>query len=165
MSDGNIEASLDAVSRALDHFAESLERGGFAAGAETYGKMAEVIVGQWLWAETSNATWLAPRFARVAQLAGRVDDQLRPYVEAMGRIRALEGMIAESASHPASEIGRAIIGTLSQAARPLTVAELRAAIGASTSAVRRELRDLVAGDVIEQVDGRVRRFVLADAHA
>jgi hypothetical protein len=155
----NVEASLDAVVRALDHFATSLERGGFSAGAEPYGRMAEVIIGQWLWAEQNNASSLVPEFARVARLAARVDDQLRPYVNSMQKIRALEGLIADKVGLQPDSPSAAIVAALTQAARPMSAAELRAATGASINVVRRELKQLTDRNIIAQVEGRARRFV------
>ena len=62
MSRANLTESINAVEQALEHFAGSLERGGFQAGAPAYRQMATLMVGQRIWALGSIIIWRSRRF-------------------------------------------------------------------------------------------------------
>jgi hypothetical protein len=156
----NVEQSLSAVEQALQHFASSLERAGFAAGAATYRQMADIIVGQWMWAEENGAWDLRPRFLRIADLAATITDQLRPYVEAMDQLRGLRGLAAELWGIEAGSIAQRIMDALLAADRSMTSTELKQATGASTVVLRRELNSLVEKGLVARVGGTRGRFVL-----
>jgi hypothetical protein len=144
VSRANVGSSLDAVELALEHFSASLDRAGFRDGAAAYRQMADVIVGQWMWAEERGDRELQPRFLRIAALAGLVADQLRPYVGAMDRLRGIRGLAADAWGIEAGSVAEQVVEALAAADKGLTISELRRATGASTMALRREL-DALAG--------------------
>ena len=157
MSRQNVVASLDAAEQALGHFAASLDQAGFRAGAEAYGQMASVLIGQWVWVADTPERDLDARFDRVADLAESIGSQLRPYVESMDRLTALRGLVAEKAGVAPPTMTSRILEALAAAERPLSVLELRAATRESTSQIREALRRLVeAGHVVAAVGTRQR---------
>jgi len=164
VSRSSVEASLDAVERALRDFRSSLERAGFAAGAATYRQMADIIVGQWRWTEESGLRDLESRFLQIAILAGNVGEQLRPYVEAMDRLRGLRGLVMERWGVQPGSVAGGVLGALMDADGGLTSVELARSTGAPTVALRSELIALVERGLVVQ-DGVRGRFALSGAPA
>jgi hypothetical protein len=158
MSRDNVQSSLDAVEQALEHFATSLDRAGFAEGAASYRQMADVIVGQWIWVEERGARDLQPRFLRIAELAGSVADQLRPYVGAMDRLRGIRGLAADAWGIAPGSVAEQIVNVLMTSERGLTANELRRATGAPAAALRRELDGLVDQGLVTRASGSRGRF-------
>lgn len=157
MSRQNVIASLDAAEQALGHFAASLDQAGFRAGAEAYGQMASVLIGQWVWVADSTERDLDTRFARVADLAESIGGQLRPYVETMNRLVALRGLVAEKAGAAPPTMTARILEALAAAERPMSILELRAATREPTSQIRLAVGRLVdAGHVAVAVGSRQR---------
>jgi hypothetical protein len=159
----NVEASLDAVEQALEHFVSSLDRAGYANGAAAYRQMAEIIVGQWAWAQQNDAGDLVGRFLRVADLAANVGDQLRPYVGAMDQLRALRGLAAAAWGIEAGSGAEKIVAALGTAREGMTSSELRRATGLSTVALRSALNDLIDKGAVARSNGARGRFALAGA--
>lgn len=161
MTRTTVEQSLDAVEEALSHFVASLERAGFSAGSDSYRKMANVVLAQWLWVEDEDQRDLEPRYLRVAELANSVAVMLTPYVVAMRRLSALRGIIEERwGVNPNSTAGR-IISTLASSIQPMSVAELRDAAGMTSTTARQALQELVEEGMVTQVGDRRRRYALA----
>ena len=100
MAEENIAESLAAVEKALEHFNTSLIRSGFADGAASYQKMAEIIVGQWMWASSQGIDQHNDRFRRVAALATEIHEQLLPYVEGMRKLALLRELVPEPKPEP-----------------------------------------------------------------
>jgi Fic family protein len=159
----NVEASLRAVEQALKHFVSALEQAGFANGAAAYGQMADIIVGQWMWAQENDARDLQLKFLRISHLAARVSDQLRPYVGAMDQLRGIGGLAAELWGIEAGSMAQRIVNALIAADGGLTLAELRQATGASTATLRRELSSLAEKGLVAKGNGARGRFVLVGA--
>jgi hypothetical protein len=159
----NVEASLDAVERALAHLAESLDRAGFVAGASAYQQMSDVVLGQRVWAESEGLHDLRPRFYAVASLAGRIHDALDPYVVVMRRLRLLEMLEADVVSEDAPpSLADAIVRALRASADGLTATALGRAVGVPSSAVKDEIVALVAEGVVERRGTSSRpRYVVA----
>jgi MarR family len=159
----NLAESLDAVEQALEHFAGSLERGGFAAGAPAYRQMAALMIGQRLWASEHRVTELDERYLRVAELALEIYGQLRPYVEVMEQLATLDELTKSAGVSP---LGRRILDHLVQSAKPLSATALRAAVGGSRSLVTRELASLAERGLVERHVRRSRvTWVVAGASA
>jgi hypothetical protein len=159
----NVQASLDAAERALGHFASSLDQAGFGAGAEAYGQMASILIGQWVWVADQPEQDLDARFDRVADLAETIGGQLRPYVETMDRLVALRGLVAERrGTAPATGSAR-ILEALAAADRPLSVLEIRAATREPTTTIRRELSRLVDAGHVVLAGGARPRYGLAES--
>lgn len=154
MSRENLESSLNAVETALEHLNNALVRGGFEAGAANYRKMADIIVGQRIWATENGVSEFDPRFRRVAELAERINDQLSPYCFVMERLGALGPMTDEAA--PKSPLEANIIGVLRQASSPMSTTAIRGAVGAATKAVKLALQALVQDGVIRQTGSSSR---------
>ena len=162
MSRRNVVTSLDAAEQALGHFAASLERAGFEAGADPYRQMASVLIGQWVWVAETPERDLDARFARVADLAESIGGQLRPYVETMDRLTALRGLVAEKSGTTPPSMPSRILEALAAADRPMSVMELRGATRESTAQIRQALAGLVdAGQVVAAVGTR-QRFSLPE---
>lgn len=163
MSRLSVVQSLDAVETALSHFDDSLQNAGFADGAGTYMQMADVVLGQWLWVEETNQRDLEPRFVRIAELAQSVAHQLAPYVEAMQRLSALEGLAADRwGIEPSSPTGH-VLGALAAAAEPMSLRDLGTATSVPASALRRALEDLVDAERVARVSDRGTRYVLSSS--
>ena len=157
MSEEHIVRSLAAVEEALSHFERSLTASGFEAGAASYRKMAEVVVGQWLWVDAQELTEYNERFRHIATLAARVHEQLLPYVTAMRQLAALQELVPppppELPVDPDSPAGRVFLA-LRDAPRPLSITALRRQLGGTTRALRETVSALVeAGLVTERRAG------------
>lgn len=160
MSRPNVETSLEAVEQALTHFATSLDRGGFAAGADAYRQMADVVVGQWLWVEEEGVRDLEPAFRRIAKRAGEVSAQLEPYVESMRRLGALRGLIEERWGVDVDGPPGKVVELLMQSEQPLTATEVRTATGLRSAEVRQVLGELVERELVTKVGDRRPRYGL-----
>jgi hypothetical protein len=161
VSRDNVRTSLDAVETALEHFATSLDRAGFADGAASYRQMADVIVGQWLWAEERGARDLQPRFLRIADLAGSVADQLRPYVGAMDQLRGIRGLAVDAWGIEPGSVAERIVNALVGTDSGMTMRDLRLATGVPTGTLRRELDGLADRGLVAKAEGTRGRFSLA----
>jgi len=161
MSRANVEHSLDAVEQALTHFAASLERAGFGAGADAYRQMAHVVVGQWLWVENANERDIEPRYLRIAELAETVAAQLTPYVEAMQQLRSIRGLVEERwGVDPDSTSGR-IVAALTSSRRPMSLTQSTSVTREPFAEVKRALLDLTdRGLVRKTVIGSRVKFTL-----
>ncbi|MGE0228741.1 MAG: hypothetical protein AB7I38_01095 [Dehalococcoidia bacterium] len=142
---GNIRATVSTAEAVLAHFEQSLRDAGFADNAQSYTQLAETLIGQRLWAESSG-TAADARFEAVAVHARAIHALLLPYVEAFYRMAALgaPSLLNESASaaeavtqHETSATPEAlddplaprILEALARAERPLSVTALRAELG------------------------------------
>ena len=147
MAEENIAESLAAVEKALEHFNTSLIRSGFADGAASYQKMAEIIVGQWMWASSQGIDQHNDRFRRVAALAAEIHEQLLPYVEGMRKLALLQELVPEPKPEPPfppdSRPAR-ILEMLAAAPRPMSMTALRKEVGGSSSVLKKELAELVS---------------------
>ena len=161
MSRQAVSSSLDAVEQALEHFVASLDRAGFADGAGAYRQMADVVIGQWMWAEQTGARDLQPRFLRIASLAGNVAEQLRQYVSAMEQLRGLRGLAGDAWDIEPGSTTERIVESLASSAGGMTMSELRQVTGASTVALRRELDRLVGKGIVGRPAGPRGRYLLA----
>ncbi len=161
----NVESSLAAVEEALTHLTRSLEQAGFAEGTNAYRKMTDIVMGQWFWGDSIGAKALEPRFGRIAGLAGTIVGYLTPYVDLMSRLAAIRGLLWERwAIEPESAAGK-ILTALMDSGAPMAVDELRWATNITNSAVRREIRNLIANAMVADVGGRPSRFVLLAMNA
>lgn len=86
--EGSILATVSTAEAVLTHFERSLIDAGFAEGAESYTRLADTLIGQRLWAESSGTASRAP-FSAVAARARAIHALLLPYVEAFGRLSVL----------------------------------------------------------------------------
>lgn len=86
--EGNIVATVSTAEAVLRHFERSLIDAGFAEGAESYTRLADTLIGQRLWAESSGTASNAP-FGAVAARARAIHALLLPYVDAFGRLAVL----------------------------------------------------------------------------
>jgi len=150
MSESNLRQSLEAAEQALAHFNRSLAESGFEAGAASYQKMADILIGQWLWAEEQQLDDYNERFRQLAALAGRVHEQLLPYVEAMRRLTTLAELVPPPSPPVAPDSReRRILATLRKAPRPLSATALRKEIGGSTQRLRKTMQRLIDDGLVE----------------
>jgi DNA-binding transcriptional ArsR family regulator len=84
----NVSASVEAASQALSQLHQSLGRGGFAEGAAAYERMAELLLTQYMWAESQDAP-LQEEFEALGDIARRIFSLLEPYTTAMKRLAVL----------------------------------------------------------------------------
>lgn len=154
MSRENLTQTLDAVEQALDHFAESLRRGGFEAGAPAYRQMAALVIGQRLWATEHGLTQLDEDYLRVAALAEEIRAQLSPYVEIMEQLGALAGLTPNTAG--LTPLGKRIFEILEHAPKPMSATAVRSQTGGTSAAVRRELAELVERGLVKRSAQRSR---------
>lgn len=148
MSSGNVDQTLAAVKEALNHFAESLARSGFAAGAGSYRQMAGIVVGQQQWAQAQGIDHFDARFREIAHLALDVHRQLHPYVHAMEQLGALLHLLPPPPRFPPDTIEGRIVAHLAAARRPLSTTQIGSALGFSNSVTRRTLQSLEEADVV-----------------
>ncbi len=147
MSRKNLAESLDAVETALSHLAGSLEAAGFAAGAATYRQMADVVIGQRMWAAEHGIDAFDEQYGRVGQLATKVYEYLAPYVEVAARLAALKQL---PSSEELPDLGERLVAALEEAGRPLPATRLGSLVGAPTSEVRKQLDELAAAGHVER---------------
>ena len=90
--DSHVAHSVEASIGALEQLAASLRAGGFAEGAASYQRMAEVLVAQRMFHEPEAAAALDPlaaRFDHLGSLARDVFELLEPYTSAMRRLASI----------------------------------------------------------------------------
>ena len=157
MSHENIVQCLDAVEQALEHFAGSLEKAGFAAGAVPYTRMTDVILGQALQLQGNNEQVLNERFRQIVTLASRVHEQIHPYATAMERLLVLQEIVPPPvADVPPDSLAGQIVAVLAQTDRPLSVTAIRSAVGKGTRTLRAELKDLIDSGIVKQTGSTSR---------
>ena len=174
MARQNLESSLGAVESALSVLAGSLEQAGFAAGADAYRQMADVIIGQRLWAEENDITDYDARYVEVGRLATRIFQCLSPYADVAVRLSALTGLAgaaddrgdradelaevdeqagldieSEADSSPGEDLSQAILAVLRSTDEALAATRIGAEVQASTSTVRQELAALTERGLVE----------------
>ncbi|MEZ4553149.1 MAG: MarR family transcriptional regulator [Dehalococcoidia bacterium] len=161
---GNIRATVATAEAVLAHFEQSLRDAGFADNAQSYTQLAETLIGQRLWAESSGIAADA-RFEAVAVHARAIHALLLPYVEAFYRMAALgaPSLLEQSAPETASEreanaapstlddpLAARILEALARAERPLSVTALRAELQVPKSELVGGLDRLSASGHIER---------------
>jgi hypothetical protein len=149
VSASEVRASLQAVSSALDHFARSLEAAGFDDGADTYSRMADVVLGQRAWAESEGVGNLKDEFRQIGALATRVRSSLEPYVDSMSRLASLSSVESWEGVEPDSTEER-VLATLSRIGRPLSATAIGSAVDEPTSRVRAVLEELERSGLIKR---------------
>lgn len=142
--------SLDAVEQALSHLLSSLKAGGFAEGAQTYHRMADVIVAQFMWMSHHRGVTAVEAYRQVIGLAIEVHALLEPYVATMSRLGALAELLEPDRPDSESLSGR-ILAALAAEGRPQSITGIRKRVDASSSDVRRELGSLIESDHVENV--------------
>ena len=162
----NIVATVSTAETVLAHFEQSLLAAGFADGAQSYVRLADTLIGQRLWAETSGMASDA-RFAAVATHARAIHALLLPYVQAFERLTALaaptllSGAGASSPAIPASleamgavldhdALAQRVLKALDDAKRPVSTTALRAALGVSKRELLAALDRLFEAGEIER---------------
>jgi hypothetical protein len=161
----NVAQSIDAVERALTHFNNSLRTAGFADGASAYQQMTDVVLGQWLWVEETDQRDLEPGFLRIAKLAQSVAHQLIPYLEAMQRLTALQGLVGERWGIVSDSPGARVVGALADSVQPMSLADLHTATGLPTATLRRTLEPLVQARRIVRLGDRTPRYGLGTSRS
>ncbi len=156
MSRNNVNQSLDSVELALRHFATSLEKAGFQKGAAAYQKMAAVVVGQRLWANSEGIDEFDDRFRRVAALAEDIRSNLAPYVEVMEKLRVIAELVDTPVLIASEPVSARILAVLKDANRPMSQTAIRSAVGDNVSMIRRELSKLVKRGVVEKTGSSSR---------
>lgn len=148
MSADNIEQTLLAVNNALHHFATSLARSGFAAGADSYRQMAAIVVGQQLWASEQGIDGFDKHFREIATLAIEVHRQLQPYVHAMEQLGALLELVPPPPRYPPDSIEGRVISHLASVRRPLSTTQIGSALGVASTTIRRILNDMNREEIL-----------------
>jgi hypothetical protein len=158
----NIVATVSTAEAVLAHFEQSLVAAGFGEGAQSYVRLADTLIGQRLWAETSGMASDA-RFTAVANHARAIHALLLPYTEAFERLAVLAAptLLGDdvSLSVPDEPVGAAFehdpltlraLEALDAATRPLSTTALRAELGVSKTELRAALDRLFEAALIER---------------
>jgi hypothetical protein len=154
------------VREALEHFALSLERAGFREGAEAYTRMANVIMGQRVWAASHGLTRLDDRFREVGTLAGRIYQQLQPYVESMSKLMALQGLVEQEASRGSLELERRILAELEGRRQATSAKAIARALAVDPDSVRGTLDRLVESGLLKaRTTGDQSKYRLASSRS
>jgi len=141
---GNIVATVATAEAVLAQFRQSLVQAGFAEGALPYTRLADTIIAQRLWVESSGMAAEA-RFRAVGVHARALTELLQPYVEAFQRLSALAGAgLLEEAGTPDApgsdtpgtdaaggapdKAGESVLAALADAGRPLSFTAVRDAV-------------------------------------
>lgn len=154
----HVTSSVDAATAALEQLAGSLRRGGFAEGAPSYQRMAEVLVAQRLLHDGIDDP-LSARFEQLGGLAREVFELLEPYTSAMRRLAAM------AAERPDERAVAAIRAQLERRGRRgATASVLTRAAHVPRETTERVLAALVAdGTVVRRGTGDVQFYRLATA--
>lgn len=143
--------SLNAVEQALSHLLVSLKTGGFGEGAQTYERMADVIIAQFMWMSDNRNAAEVETYRRVIELATDIHALIEPYVATMSRLGALSDLLDPvSSPDPESLTGR-ILTVLAAEHHPQSITGIRKRVEASPSTVRRELHSLIEANRVEGV--------------
>lgn len=162
MSSDNIAQTLGAVSTALEHFADRLDRAGFGEGVPAYQKMSKVVIGQQQWAAERGLHDFDQRFCELAKLAAGIRQHLEPYVEAMSRLEALAGLVSMTQENPEEleSSDTTVLSALLEAGRPQSLTQVSTATSMPTRFVRIALEHLMdTGAVRAARSGGRRRYV------
>lgn len=164
MSRENLAQSLDAAQTALTHMADQLARGGFKDGAASYTEMANIILGQRMWAQSEEIPDFDGQFEDIAELASRIHEHLAPYCAAMEKLRALAGLASQD--DDLDPLDRQMIQTLEAARKPMTATAVASATRSPSADVRRRLINLSEREVIQKIGSPSRpRFAIAGHEA
>jgi hypothetical protein len=86
----HVADSVEAAITALEHLAASLREGGFAEGASSYQRMADVLLAQRVFYAAGGGSELpTERFDHLGEVAREVYELLEPYAGAMRRLAAM----------------------------------------------------------------------------
>lgn len=142
----NVKATLATAVQVLEHFQQSLRKSGFVEGAESYGRMADTLIGQKMWS-ASRALDTDAEFATIASLARSIHEMLAPYSHSMLRISGL-GPAAAVPAPTAAPVDAAdalrlrILNVLGATRRPVSLTALRTQCGCDRRALGAELAAL-----------------------
>ncbi len=174
--EANIVDTVATVEKVLAQFEKSLVDAGFADGAQTYVRLADTVIGQRLWAESSGMAAEA-RFEAVAGHARAIHAMLTPYVDAFRRLGAIGAASllddggagdggagggaagAGATDSPVDPVGAAVLAELDRAGRPLSATALRAALGIDKRALATALDQLAATGHVQRTESSGRVIV------
>lgn len=131
---GNIVATVATAEGVLAQFRDSLVQAGFAEGAVPYTRLADTLIAQRLWVESSGMAAQA-RFQAVGVHARAITELLQPYLDAFQRLSVLaaprlvvdegdSGTDAAPGEEP-DEASERVLRALEAAGRPLSLTALR----------------------------------------
>lgn len=168
----NIVSTVATAETVLVQFEQALVQSGFLAGAEPYTRLADTLLGQRIWVESSGVPADA-RFHAVGARAQTIYSMLLPYTEAFRRISALaapsfgderapendgdgigDGDVTATADDP---LEAGILAAIDAAGRPLSSTALRAALDVPKAQLMDAVDRLVASGRAERhtTSGRV----------
>lgn len=166
----NIVSTVATAETVLVQFEQALVQSGFLAGAEPYTRLADTLLGQRIWVESSGVPADA-RFHAVGARAQTIYSMLLPYTEAFRRISALaapsfgderalenevggDGNVTATADDP---LEAGILAAIDAAGRPLSSTALRAALDIPKAQLTEAVDRLVASGRAERhtTSGRV----------
>lgn len=166
MSRVNVEQTLASVIKALQHFADSLDRSGILEGQIAYRDMARIIITQRLWARNEGLDDLTPRYRQVATLANKIHGLMAPYVEVMEMLRFLDADdvgVSNGEENPAADehhettLEENIIAVVRSRPQPMSATAIRAVVRVSTRKLSDVLSAMVATGVLNAVESKSRR--------
>lgn len=160
MSEENLAQSLGAAGEALEYLVASLERAGFGDNAPAYEKMAEVLVGQRMWAEEQGIHRFDTEFHKVGGLGRRLRELIDPYGRMARTLIALLDMVETPPPLPPDTPEAIVLVAMGDETLSMTAISSRCEF--TTSQVRRMLAALVeSGTVVERRSGSRTRYQLA----
>lgn len=160
MSEENLDQSLSAAREALGYLVASLERAGFGDNSPAYEKLAEVLVGQRLWAEQNDVDRFDADFRVIGELSVRLDQLIAPYARMARSLSALEQMAAQPPRFAPDTAEGEVVRAIGDRVASLTA--ISTACTLSTREVRRVLLGLVdVGAVLETRSGSRTRYAVA----
>lgn len=161
----NIVSTVATAETVLVQFEQALVQSGFLAGAEPYTRLADTLLGQRIWVESSGVPADA-RFHAVGARAQTIYSMLLPYTEAFRRISALaapsfgdERTLEQDGDTATADdpLEAGILAALDAAGRPLSSTALRAALDIPKAQLMEAVDRLVASGRAERhtTSGRV----------
>ena len=161
----NIVATVATAEAVLAHFEKSLLDAGFAEGSASYVQLADTLVGQKLWADTSG---MAPgaRFGAVAAHAQAIHALLLPYVDAFQRLSALalptlldDVPASEAPAADDDPVAHGLLTAIDNAGRPLSTSALRAELRVSKAELTEAVDRLVDAGHVERRHSSGRELI------
>lgn len=160
MSVANVESTLSSVTQALTHLNDSLRDAGFGAGAPTYLKMADIVVGQAMWLSSQDIPDLDGDLEAVASLAAEIRGALQPYVMAMERLMAVAEL--PDAVDPARGVldadARHVLEVVAGEATPVSMTWIRQRARMPSRRLRGLLDELVTAGTLTESGSSSRRL-------
>lgn len=161
----NVRDTVATATQVLAALERSLEAAGFRDAAESYPRMADVLVGQRFWAGERADPAMRAGFVELAGVARRVHALLAPVGLAVQALAVLDAGDLIVGADPAAGPDERVLAHVRGVARPVSATRIAADLGLERPTARAALTALVARGALREVrsGGSIRYAATAPA--